>query len=69
MPTYEYHCADCGHSLEAFQKITAEPLKDCPACHSQALRRGPGGGIGLAFKGSGFYITDYCDSKKSDDGS
>jgi predicted nucleic acid-binding Zn ribbon protein len=36
-----------------------EPLKKCPKCHKSALKRLIGGGAGLIFKGSGFYITDY----------
>lgn len=40
-----------------------EPLKTCPKCKKQALKRLVGGGAGLIFKGSGFYITDY--KKKS----
>ncbi len=69
MPTYEYHCTNCGKKLEVEQKISAQPLTDCPDCAQPALRRGPGGGIGLQFKGSGFYKTDYCQSKDSDSGS
>ncbi|NGX41872.1 MAG: hypothetical protein K940chlam7_00146 [Chlamydiae bacterium] len=65
MPTYEYHCEECEHVMDAFQKISDDPLKECPECGKSALRRGPGGGIGLSFKGSGFYITDYG-SKKCD---
>ncbi len=45
--------------MEALQKITEAPLKECPACHKETLKRGPGGGIGLSFTGSGFYQTDY----------
>lgn len=41
------------------QSINASPLTECPACKSEALVRGPGGGIGLQFKGTGFYLTDY----------
>lgn len=59
MPTYEYRCTDCGHQLEVLQKITEEPLKKCPECNQDTLKRGPGGGIGLSFQGTGFYITDY----------
>lgn len=66
MPTYEYVCAKCGHELEAFQSIKDEPLKKCPACKKQGLKRKIGGGAGLIFKGSGFYITDY--KKKGPDG-
>ena len=59
MPTYEYHCSKCGHVFEQSHSITAEPLKKCPKCEDETLKRGPGGGIGISFKGSGFYITDY----------
>ncbi len=63
MPTYEYVCTKCGHEMEAFQPMKDEPLKKCPACKRQALKRKVGGGAGLIFKGTGFYITDY--KKKS----
>jgi predicted nucleic acid-binding Zn ribbon protein len=36
-----------------------EPLKKCPKCKKAALKRLVGGGAGLIFKGTGFYITDY----------
>jgi predicted nucleic acid-binding Zn ribbon protein len=49
--------------MEAFQPMKAEPLKKCPACKRLALKRKIGGGAGLIFKGTGFYITDY--KKKS----
>lgn len=58
MPTYEYRCKECGHQFEEFQSITAEPIKECPACHGK-VERLISGGTGLIFKGSGFYITDY----------
>jgi predicted nucleic acid-binding Zn ribbon protein len=48
-----------------------EPLKKCPSCGRTALRRKIGGGAGLIFKGSGFYITDYkknSGGKESADG-
>ena len=35
------------------------PLKKCPKCGKAGVRRKIGGGAGLIFKGSGFYITDY----------
>jgi putative FmdB family regulatory protein len=63
MPTYEYACAKCGHEMEAFQSMKDEPLKLCPACKRRTLKRKVGGGGGLIFKGTGFYITDY--KKKS----
>lgn len=63
MPTYEYICSKCGHEMEAFQSMNDQPLKLCPACKRRALKRQIGGGAGLIFKGTGFYITDY--KKKS----
>src|SRR5271166_4958803 len=59
MPTYEYACTKCGHQFEQFQSMRDEPLRSCPKCRKLALKRLVGGGAGLIFKGSGFYITDY----------
>lgn len=59
MPTYEYACTKCGHEMEAFQSMKDAPLTRCPACRKPALKRKVGGGAGLIFKGTGFYITDY----------
>lgn len=59
MPTYEYVCEACDHTFEEFQSITAEPLRKCPACGKNKLRRLIGPGAALLFKGSGFYCTDY----------
>ncbi len=58
MPTYEYVCRKCGHEFDAFQRMSDAPLKRCPKCKG-AVQRKIGGGAGLLFKGSGFYITDY----------
>jgi len=58
MPTYEYECRSCKHRFEEFQSITDEPIKVCPRC-GKAVRRLFGGGLGIIFKGSGFYTTDY----------
>src|SRR6185436_16853848 len=59
MPTYEYECTKCGHAFEQFQSMRDEPLKQCPQCKKKGLKRLVGGGAGLIFKGTGFYITDY----------
>lgn len=63
MPTYEYACPKCGHQFEQFQSMRDEPLKQCPKCKKSGVKRLVGGGAGLIFKGTGFYITDY--KKKS----
>lgn len=64
MPTYEYECPN-GHTFEAFQKMTDQPVSKCPEC-GEAARRKISGGAGFLFKGEGFYITDYrsADYKK-----
>jgi putative FmdB family regulatory protein len=59
MPTYDYQCGACGHKFEQLQSITAGPLKKCPKCSKLKLKRLLGTGVGLIFKGSGFYETDY----------
>lgn len=59
MPNYQYRCTQCGHELEELQSITAAPLTRCPACQNDTLARVMGTGVGLIFKGSGFYLTDY----------
>ena len=58
MPTYEYECRHCKHRFEEFQSINDKPLARCPKC-GKGVRRLFGGGLGIIFKGSGFYTTDY----------
>jgi putative FmdB family regulatory protein len=58
MPTYEYECTVCSHQFEAFQKITDAPLSKCPQC-GKKVKRLISAGLGIIFKGSGFYTTDY----------
>jgi putative FmdB family regulatory protein len=66
MPTYEYQCTKCGDVFEKFQSMTEPALTVCPkdVCARKRwgkgkVRRTIGGGAGIIFKGSGFYITDY----------
>lgn len=59
MPTYEYKCDACGDAFEKFQSITSQPIRKCPKCGKNKVRRLIGTGAGMIFKGSGFYITDY----------
>ena len=78
MPTYAYHCSQCG-SVEAFQRMSDAPLTVCPECGTQGLKKEVTAGAGAIFKGGGFYQTDYrsdsykkaakADSKTSDSGS
>jgi putative FmdB family regulatory protein len=59
MPSYEYKCDACGHEFEEFQSIKDAPLRKCPQCKKNKLRRLISGGAAIVFKGSGFYQTDY----------
>ena len=58
MPTYDYRCRKCGHAFELFHGIKDDAVKHCPKCRGVA-QRVPAGGVGVLFKGSGFYVTDY----------
>ena len=54
----------CGFEFEEFQSIASEPISVCPKCNEQVKRK-ISGGVGLIFKGSGFYITDYKNNKSN----
>ncbi len=57
MPTYQYTCTQCSHDLEARQGFSDDPLKTCPSCGADGLRK-QYGSVGVVFKGSGFYRND-----------
>lgn len=59
MPTYEYRCGACGHEFERFQRISDDPIRECPACGKEEAERLISTGGGIVFKGPGFYATDY----------
>ena len=67
MPIYGYRCEQCGHELEVLQSMSDPPLRTCPECMGP-LRKllYP---VGVQFKGSGFYTTDYKGSGGSKSGS
>ena len=56
MPTYAYRCTECEHAFEIQQSFTDDSLSVCPEC-SGVLRK-LFSGVGVVFKGSGFYRTD-----------
>lgn len=58
MPTYQYRCPSCGHEFEKLEKMSVRTRSKCPQCGTRSERL-ISGGVGLVFKGSGFYITDY----------
>jgi putative FmdB family regulatory protein len=60
MPIYEYKCEN-GHVFDVMQKLAEDPLTSCVECGAPVRKvLHP---VGISFKGSGFYSTDY--SKKS----
>ena len=63
MPIYEYQCVSCEHELEALQKISDDPLKDCPSCKTPNLKKKISA-AGFRLKGGGWYETDFKTGKK-----
>lgn len=61
MPTYEYACDACGNDFEVIQKMSDSPIDVCPKC-GKRVRRVLSGGIGIEFRGSGFYVNDKSSS-------
>ncbi|GAB6047829.1 zinc ribbon domain-containing protein [Methyloparacoccus murrellii] len=58
MPIYEYQCKACGHEMEAFQRLSDDPLKECPACGDLELTKLVSA-AGFRLKGGGWYETDF----------
>ena len=63
MPIYEYQCDKCGHHLEALQKISDKPLRECPECGRHALKRLMSAPL-FRLAGSGWYETDFKSDKE-----
>lgn len=56
MPIYEYKCEN-GHVFDVMRKLSDEPLTSCIECGAPVKKvLHP---VGISFKGSGFYSTDY----------
>lgn len=66
MPTYGYRCTSCGHEFEVVQKMSDAPLVTCPKCSGKLQKKMYAAGV--IFKGSGYYTTDYKNSKSSGSG-
>jgi putative FmdB family regulatory protein len=65
MPIYEYRCRN-GHTFEAFQSMSDEPIRSCEVCGAPVERVFRP--VAVHFKGSGFYTTDYARKGVSADG-
>jgi putative FmdB family regulatory protein len=57
LPLYEYKCEKCANKFEKIEKYSAPTTQKCPKCGGKATRMISAAGI--AFKGSGWYVTDY----------
>ena len=62
MPIYAYRCESCGFAKDVLQKISDPVLTDCPEC-GQAKFQKQVTAAGFQLKGSGWYVTDFRDSK------
>lgn len=58
MPIYEYQCQECGHELEAIQRLADDPLTECPACGKQGLQKRVSA-PSFRLSGGGWYETDF----------
>ena len=64
MPIYEYICENCGNELEIIQKISDNPLKHCPSCESDGLKKKTSMSA-FHLKGGGWYKDGYGDSNSN----
>jgi len=63
MPIYEYKCTECDHELEKLQKLSDDPLVDCPECGNPGLKKMISA-TGFRLKGTGWYETDFKSGNK-----
>ena len=67
MPLYDYRCDLCSTQFEVRQSFNDDTLALCPTEGSLAACTAPGegpvrkvfAGVGIAFKGDGFYKNDH----------
>lgn len=67
MPIYEYQCPDCGHRFEKLQKMSEGPVRVCPACGQEEVRKLVSQSA-FILKGSGWYKDHYGLKKDSSAG-
>lgn len=58
MPFYEYECSNCKFYVETLQKISDEPLRKCPSCKKQTMKKLISAPV-FRLKGAGWYETDF----------
>ena len=65
MPTYVYKCSECSQTFEYVQKMTEEKKTNCPDCETTNTLVKQISSSGFFLKGSGWYVTDFKESKKN----
>ena len=58
MPIYEYRCQSCGEETEVLQRLSDDPLVDCPRCGEAAMKKKVSAAA-FRLKGGGWYETDF----------
>jgi len=58
MPIYAYKCDSCGHAKDVLQKMSDDPLTQCPSCGAPTFSKQLTA-AGFQLKGSGWYATDF----------
>ena len=64
MPIYEYGCGVCGHTFERLQKVSDDPVQDCPECDATGQVKKLISRSSFVLKGGGWYADGYSGSKK-----
>lgn len=64
MPIYEYRCPECEQIFEEWQSNHEEREVECPVCGASSKRIMSN--TSFVLKGSGWYVTDYCNKKSTD---
>jgi putative FmdB family regulatory protein len=58
MPNYDYECNQCRSVIEVNHSMKESYKEPCQKCGGNMVKC-ISGGVGVHFKGSGFYETDY----------
>ena len=64
MPTYQYRCQTCSHEFEEKQSFADDALTDCPIGACKGAVKKVFSGVGISFKGDGFYKNDHGSNSK-----
>jgi putative FmdB family regulatory protein len=64
MPFYEYESANCKFYAEVMQKISDAPLKKCPSCGKNTMKKLISAPV-FRLKGGGWYETDFKGDKEN----